>query len=419
MKKCQRTGLRKLALVGLLLALALVLPAQAQGGGVLEGLVVNGTPGGPSVGADITVKLYVLSRGSEVETRETTTDAEGRFRFEDLDPDPALEYWPEAIYEGTPYSSAVPVQFQGEAQTVSSTVQVYESADDDSALRLNSVHVIAESFGQVLRISEIHMLSNDGATTFAGSGQGPSPGTTVFIPLPAGAVGLAFSEEDPAGRYVEAEGGVWDTQPVTPGQDTSLIFLSYHLMVTNEAVMLERTFAYPVTAFNILVTQPGLSLQSDRLIDQGLQSFQGRQYAFYAAQDLPAGGTLTLNFALRESAEASPAMPGGGSTTPPAGMAPAAPGQQGAMRILGYVLAALAVAAAVAYPLGTGHRRSAAGDGSPPAALANETGHLASPERRRLIEELADLEDAREGGRLDEEVYELRRGQIYQALRWD
>lgn len=408
MSRRQHTGARTLILASLLLALVLVVPLQAQEGGILEGEVVNETPGGTAPGEGLAVTLHILRNGNEIETRETTTGAEGRFRFEGLDQDPALEYWVEAVYEDAPYSSAMPVQFEAGAETISATIPVYESSDDDSAVRLNSVHVIAESFGQVLRISEIHMFSNDGDRTFAGSGQGPSPGTTVFIPLPANAVGVAFSEEDPAGRYVEAEGGVWDTEPVTPGADTSLVFLSYHLMVADQAATLERSFAYPVTAFNILATQPGLTLQSGQLIDQGTQSFQGREYAFYIAEDLQAGEELVLNFVVDEAAAAGSAMPGAETQAAPATTQPAGAGQQGLLRTMGIVLVCLAVGAAVVYPLAVRRPRAAA----PAAAPA-----LSDPRRRPLLEELADLENAHEEGRLDEADYEQQRARIYEALR--
>jgi hypothetical protein len=410
MRGHQHAGARPLILASLLLALVLVVPLQAQEGGILEGEVVNETPGGAAPGQGLAVTLHILRSGNEVETREAITDAEGRFRFEGLDRDPALEYWVEAVYEDALYSSAMPVQFDADAETIAATIPVYESSDDDSAVRLNSVHVIAESFGQVLRISEIHMFSNDGDRTFAGSGQGPSPGTTVFIPLPANAVGVAFSEQDPAGRYVEAEGGVWDTEPVTPGQDTSLVFLSYHLMVANQAATLERSFAYPVTAFNILATQPGLALQSAQLIDQGSQSFQGREYAFYIAKDLQPGEKLVLSFAVDEAAVAAPGMAGTESQAAPATTQPAGEGQQGLLRVLGIVLVCLAVGAVVVYPLATRRPRGAV----PAAAPA-----LSSPRRRRLLEELADLEDAHEEGRLDEADYERQRARIYEALRSD
>jgi hypothetical protein len=410
----QPAGAQKLVLASLLLVLTLVVPLQAQEGGILEGQVMNGTPGGAPVGAEIGITLHILRNGSEIETRETTTDAEGRFRFEGLDRDPALDYWLEAVYQDARYSNGVPVQFSGEAEAITAAIDVYESSDDDSTLRLNSVHVIAESFGQVVRISEIHMFSNDGDRTFAGSGEGPSPETTVFIPLPSGAVGLAFSEEDPAGRYVEAEGGVWDTEPVTPGQDTSFVFLSYHLMVTGEPIKLERTFAYPVTDFNILVTQPGLSLQSEQLVDQGQQSFQDRNYFFYVAQDLPAGEALLLNFAV-DAADNS-AMPGTESATVPAATAAAGEGQQGLLRILGFLLAGLAIAAALAYPLVTRRERGEA-HVRVSSDVAARPGP--SPQRQRLIEELADLEDAHEEGRLDDVGYVQRRAQLYEALRSD
>ena len=132
----------------------------------------------------------------------------------------------------------------------------------------------------------------------------------MFIPLPEGAVGLAFSEEDPAGRYLEVDGGVWDTEPVTPGQDTSLVFLSYHVMVTDGTFSIGRTFAYPVSAFNILVTQPGLSVQSERLVAQGSQSFQGKDYEFYVTEDLPAGEELSLAFTVDQTAATGSGMPG-------------------------------------------------------------------------------------------------------------
>ncbi len=409
----QPAGLTTLVLACLLLALVLVVPLQAQEGGIIEGRVVNGTPGGPPVGTGVPVTLHVLRNGSEVETRETTTTAGGSFRFDGLDPDPDLGYWLEAVYLDVPYSSAAPVEFAGQAQAAATTINVYEVSDDDSGVRLHSVHVIAESFGQVVRISEIHMFSNDSDRTFAGNGEGPSPDASVFIPLPAGAVGLAFSDEDPAGRYVEADDGVWDTEPVAPGEDTSLVFLSYHLMVGDEPITVVRTFAYPVDAFNILVTQPGLTLQSEQLVDEGLQSFQGRDYAFYVAEDLAVGAELVMDLTVDEAAAAGSGMPGTESPSVPAPTVPAEEGQQGLLRILGFVLAGFAVVAAVAYPQ---LRKRRAGV---PSDVASRPGlpEGLTPEQRRLIEELADLEDARQEGRVDKAGYEQRRAQIYEALR--
>jgi hypothetical protein len=372
--------------------------AQAQGPGVIEGEVTNGTAGSAAVGAMLPVFLHVYDGGVEVDTLETATDADGRFLFDGLATDPELEYWPEVLYLGVPYSTAEPIQFDGEQLTLSTTVDIYETTDDDGTVRLDSVHMIAESFGEVLRISEIHLFGNTGDRTYVGGSD--DQGTTVFIPLPEEAVGLAFDEQGAEERFIEVPGGLMDTGPVPPGTETSLAFFSYHLMVTGEEIPVERTFAYPVTVLNILVAQPGLALSSEQLQSRGPQSFQGREYEFYGTQGLAAGAPLMLEF--MPLAEAPVAT---GDSEAPASSGPvvrgaSSRGSQGLLLWIGFGLAALAVIGAVVYPLFS----------QPGASEPESTLDLSSdPKARRLVVELADLNDAFEAGEIDEASYERQR----------
>ena len=205
---------------------------------------------------------------------ETTTDAAGAFRFEGLDTDPALAYAPEVEYLQVPYRSD-PLRFEAGQTSLAATLPVYETTTDDGTIRLDSVHMIAESFGQVLRITEIHLFGNSGDRTYVGADSSGVQSATLFIPLPADAVGLAFGQDTPPGRFVEVEGGLMDTQPVPPGQEASLAFFSYHLPVSGDTVPLERRFAYPVTTLNVLVAQPGLTLQSSQLAPMGTRVVPG------------------------------------------------------------------------------------------------------------------------------------------------
>jgi hypothetical protein len=395
-----------LVILGLALLLlgSLGLIVEAQGNGVLEGQVVNGTVGGPEVGAGITITLHIIRGEVELDSLQTTANAQGGFRFEGLDTDAKLEYWPEAFYLGVPYSNPEPSRFGDGESALQATVTVYETTDDDSAIALDSVHIIAESFEQMLRVSEIHLFSNAGDRTFVGRATEASPSTTLQIPLPSGAVGFAFQQDMPVTRFVEVENGLLDTEPVPPGSGTAMVFFSYHLVVDGETVPLERRFAYPVDSLNVLVAQPGLTLRSDQLLARGAELFQGRQYEFYTTQALGADTPLALEL-LPTSSEASPTAPAGmeqATTSAPTG------GNQGLLRWLGLGLAVLAVVGALVYPVAI--RRPAGDPQVPPSLTANA-------KARRLVADLADLEVAFEAGQIDAATYERQRADKYEALK--
>jgi hypothetical protein len=395
-------GIGKLGF-GLLVIFVLALTAQAQGTGTLEGLVVNETADGPSIGPGLPVTLYIYRGDIEENTLETTTDAEGGFRFEGLDTDPSLRYWPEAFYLDVIYRSVEPVQFEADRTSLNATIPVFETTDDDSTVRLDSVHIIAESFGEVLRVSEIHLFGNSSDRTYVGT-----DGATVSVDLPDGAVGLSFGEGIPEERFLEVAGGLVDTEPVPPGAESSLIFFSYHLMSPGGVIPVERRFAYPVSNLSILVAQPGLALNAEQMLAMGTENFQGRQYEFFTMQDLPANTPLVVEFVpgAEESGGESPAgMP------PTSGESPASTttrGNQGLLRWIGFVLAGLAVVGVVAY---------AATSKQPAPAAATNPNLSSNPKAQRLVAELADLDEAFEAGDLDEAAYEHQRAEKREALK--
>ena len=403
-------NLRDLAIfwlaLGLLLSLGLVGTVRAEGAGIIEGQLVNGTADGQAPGSGLTVLLHAYRGELEEDTLETTTDAEGRFRFDGLDTDGGLEYWPEAVYGGVSFSSAEALQFDDEPTTFSTTITVYETTNDDSAIRLDSVHIIAESFGEVLRISEIHLFGNGSDRAYVGSDGDGEQGGTVFIPLPEQGVGVAFGQDTADDRLVEVEGGLMDTAPVPPGRESSLVFFSYHLMVTGETVPLERRFSYPVTNLNMLVAQPGLTVRSDQLQSMGIEPFQDRQYELYATQNIPADAPLIMDFVPVETA--GDAETTGMAATSSQGMvAVSTRGNQKVLLPIGVGLAALAVLAVVLYSQVT--RRTAHAPVSGP-------GLTTDPEARRLVAELASLEESFEAGELDEAAYERQRSDLYEEL---
>jgi hypothetical protein len=395
--------------LGLMVSLLIVATAWAQGTGVLEGQVVSGTAGGPEASGGIPVSLRVYQGEAELEVLETMTEADGHFRFENLDTDASLEYWPEALYQGVSYTTDDPIRFGGEQISPAATITIYETTDDDSMIKVDSVHVIVESFGEVLRVSEIQLFGNTGDRAFVGSESNEGPATTVFIPLPAEAVGLAFGDEGEEARFVQVSGGLRDTEPVPPGTETSLAFFSYHLVVTGATVPLERSFAYPVADLNILVAQPGLALNSDQLELSGSEFFQGRQYDLYVAGNLGPETPLVLEFVpVAEAADGSSGVAGMPSSSGQGVTGGNVRGNQQLFLWIGVGLGALAVLGAVFYPLAT--RRAAPAPVSGPDLVADSRA-------RPLLNELANLEEVLEAGEINEVAYEQRRAELSEELK--
>jgi hypothetical protein len=376
---------------------------HAQGAGVIEGQVVNGTEGGPEIGAGVPVVLRAFDGVSELDVQETVTGDGGTFRFDGLDTEAGLEYWPEAAYKDVTYVAPEGQTFSGEETSLQVMLNVYETTTDDSAIRIGSVHLIVESFGEMLRVNEIYLLSNTGDRTYVGeAGEGDVP-VTVLMTVPDNAVGVAANQDEGVSRYVEVEGGLRDTEPVPPGTEASLAVFSYHLIGGGDSVDLVRSFAYPVAVLNVLVVQPGLELQSDQLVSRGLESFQDRNYLVYATGDVPAGSSVAMALIPAAGGASMGIGSEAGGVEVSAGSS-----MQRSLMWVGAVLALLVVAVGFVYPAVT--RAPAPARGRTPDLTGN-------PGARRLVAELADLEEARDEGEVDDGEYERRRAELYDALR--
>jgi hypothetical protein len=218
------------------------------------------------------------------------------------------------------------------------------------------------------------------------------------VPLPEEAVGLSFGQEEDQARYIQGEGELRDTTPVPPGQETMLVFVSYHLPITG-TVHVERSYDHPLALLNILLAQPGLTLESDQMQAQGMETFQGRQYALYGTANLAAGSPLAFDL-LPVETDVS------GTATQPGTSGPGVTDQQGLVGRLGLVLAAAALGGVIGYAI-------AARPGRAPAPEALES----DPRARPLLAGVADLDAAFEAGEVDEETYRRERAARLDAIR--
>ena len=388
--------MRKSFVVGwLVLALGLLAPgALAQGEGIIEARVLNGTEGGgPVEGLTVTLRAF-QGMTDELESQTGVADAEGRVRFEELDTSPDITYVLGATYMGVDYGS-LPLTFEQAAETILSTsFPVYETTEnpDQVDIQVERMHMFVDFEDGVMSIGELHIFSNVSDRTFIGVEDADlGQRLTLRFALPEGATGLRFQMGGEGDRYVTTADGFADTEAVRPGTSQQILYgyaVSYGEADTFDLV---RPLSYPTLNLNVLVPRVGIEVTSNQVELNEIRTVEGQAYLNLNGRNFAAGDELSVRFAGLQGI----AQPG---TT-------AEPGRSGLdPRWIALGLAALALAVGVIYP---SLRRS----GRP--VTASEPARQAEARLSRLVQAIADLDDAFESGSMDEANYRRQR----QALK--
>jgi hypothetical protein len=172
--------MRKLGLLlpVVLLCLVATQPVLAQGEGIIEGQVTNGTVGAPAesvVGLEVT--LYEVVGGSPVLLDTTTSDADGWFRFEGLATHPDLSYRFRLEYEGIVYGAES--GFPADETVLRVAATVFETTTSDSRIVVERQHVIVDFVDGDAVFQELYVFNNRGDKIYVGEeGATPKPRPT-------------------------------------------------------------------------------------------------------------------------------------------------------------------------------------------------------------------------------------------------
>ena len=195
--------------------------SQAPTATVVSGVLVNGTQGGADP-ADTTVLLHQFGAESgSVDTYETTTDADGAFRFDDVPPTPeggsaALV----AIYGGTRYSRVLTPS----DSTESLALTVYELTRDVGVVATTEQSIIVAGIDTATRrmaAVQLFTLENRSDTTLVPDLTAPPIiGQFSFLrfSLPPEASNLDVSTDLVGGEVIPVGTGFAITAPVQPGR---------------------------------------------------------------------------------------------------------------------------------------------------------------------------------------------------------
>ncbi len=340
------------------------------GEGVVSGQVVNGTAEGQvPAGAEVSLRAFDMDQATFIDAITTTVAADGSFRFEGIDPSAPAQLEPLLWYQGVPFLSDREdvIILSPEVPQASANFVVYEPTQEDNLIHFETVHLILEPSEGRLHVTEVYGVANVGDRVFVAGGESDG----LFFPLPAQAVNFQTMDAV-AGRYVPVEGGVLDTQPVSPG-GTQTVF-SYDLPFSGR-VELGRTLNYPTAVVNLVVPDDGTPFEGELLTFEESFEAQGKSFRLYTAEALGPGTLLTFSLGSPKGQDSGPL-------------------------VVGVVALALAAGLALLYGsgyLGTWLQRQ-------PARLSNR--------RDELIQALADLDDAHEAGRIKEKRYRSQRQKL-------
>jgi hypothetical protein len=369
------------ALLGLLWLGGASAVAQTTGDGAVQGRIVNVTDGGSDV-VQHPIVLNTYQLGAPIDSATATTDDEGRFEFTELTTDADLQYQLTTEYQGAEYSFEA-FSFPAGETVHEATLAIYSSTSSDQAIWISRSHVIVNVNGESLEVTEYYQFANGGNTTFIGTRDiAPGLKETLRFSLPREATELTLGGELMDCCIEPVEGGFVDTMIVLPG--TKEMLYTYRIENASGSYDLPVTLYYPVDSFDLMVQGKDVDVVCEQLIEGDPLVTEEGQIVRFLGQGLEPYTTLDISLS---------GLGGGGG---------------GLFSWQGIVILVAAHAAGL-FALNYWRRRR--------RRLAVVTGSAGErADRGRLLQEIADLDDAYERGDIAEEDYTQRRSLLKARL---
>jgi mono/diheme cytochrome c family protein len=365
--------------------------------GTITGSVFNAsTNESPPAGLEIT--LLGFDGQEQVISRTTEADADGGYRFIDVEVQPGRLFFTTLEYQGVGFRSEVFHYLPGQ-EALDLPITVYESTQDPGALQVDRLHLFFDaSVEGMLQVLELWIISNPTDRVI-----GPAEnGLTFEVQLPSGAENLQFEGgEALGGRYVQTEGGFGLRSPVLPGVGVEELVFSF-ILPYERRLDFEQLVSHPVQAVVVLTPGEGLEIGGEGLQDQGVQAMGELELRNYRGPALDPGEKLQLRIS------------GPSADFPLAEL------------VIGLAALGAAILVAIVWWVrsGRGEQAHAVTQASVPSmSIRGDGSSMAdarpgSPSRQELVLAIAALDADYEAGRIEPEEYQVQRDKLKeQALK--
>ena len=348
--------------------------ANAQNNGQITVMVVNQTTGLPLVGQPISLMRHQEEGSASQAVAQGVTDPAGQYIFSGLTTDGA-HYVVETRYGDVGYLTNH-MDLNPAAALQTTTLAVYETTSDDRDLHLNALHLVIDVQPAVLAITEILVFQNTGTQTY----QVPSgAGNGLKLTTPSGSFQLQPMSEG----LEQADTGLRYTRPIPPG-DAQIVY-AYSVDRASMGGQLTKPLDYPVGRIQVLISPSDQKVTSSNLTNDGVRQIGEKSYLMLSnTAGLQRGTSVDITFPTEMTLQ--DVMKWG-------------------MVGLAVLMVLFGVIIGIKMPTTTVPQQEA-------PTLYRE---LTTDDERQylaLLEEIADLEDQREAGKITEKVYQRRRNSL-------
>lgn len=380
----ERVLIKRIGLLVMIFILALSTPALAteSDNGIIEGVLINGTSDGSSVGGQ-EVTLNTSLNDVETATVTATADEDGNFVFGGLSTGVKYTYQVVINFQDADYSSDWLGFDEGET-TRYVEVTVYDSTTSDEAIYVEMAHTVINVGEGELGVREVIFFVNEGDRTYIGADEVGADGKreTLRFSLPEGASGLQLGGALMECCVKDSNGGFVDTMSVLPG--TSAAAYSYEVNHDSGTYSFLQNMFYPTISYSLLVEGKGVEVASVKLTEAEPMQMENTTFQHFVGAELAPGETIAAQIS------GLPLAIGGGSS-----------GNQTTLIWIAVIVVVLAAGFIYFFQMRRDRLQPATAEGSP-AATGED-----SPDRNqeRLLIELAKLDDDFEDGTIEEDVY--------------
>ncbi len=276
---------------GLIAAMNAAAVAQAAPISV-AGQVVNGTSGSGSV-VGLMVALHMQGAES-YDSSETTTDGEGRFRFDDITFDASLIYAVSVRYQDALYGTEVSLA-DGTPPPV--IIEVFDAVYDQAVIRVGSASLLfadADRTTQSITALEIVKVINDSEFTFVPGTGGPM--NLLRFGLPPDAEGLQVDTRLLGADIVQVDRGFAVLGSVPPGEHD--IMFTYRFPYEGTEETFTKSLPFGADSLRALSPDEALRLTSEDIGAPESVSIGERPYQLIEATGIERG--RRIDFQLSE-----------------------------------------------------------------------------------------------------------------------